>query len=320
MTTFLVNRLLKQNLLNSSNIQNIFRKSFFSTVSVNYNSKDLAPLKYEQYKEKEVTLYIKGFLSKGESGEDFSKWEQAHKEVSEINDRWEKDGVIKGWNWNSGKIQYPYPIFLGTNLFYHLYRSSKVARMTPGGVAVSLSLDASIYSFRIFYQYYDIESRMNLLSENLKKDIIRLSKKYKRVRIVCHSLGSKLLLNALKDVPDEFKPDCIHMCAPAITQDEFDFYLKKFNEKLAKEKTYIYYSENDYVLSVFYRIIKGYIKQEDIVGVKGLDKSLLEKNKIYQLEQKDCTSLFKDYWLTHNNYVSIFPKIIEENIRKKETN
>lgn len=60
-----------------------------------------------------------------------------------------------------------------------------------------------------------------------------------KLRAVAHSLGCKLLINALEQIDASERPDEIHLCAAAYTETEFPLFVL---QKLAKDHTYVYYS------------------------------------------------------------------------------
>lgn len=268
-------------------------------------------LTYNPYKDQELTLYVKGFMSKGENTEDFTPWVKTHDSLVERG-VWEP-GPAKGWSWHSGKVQYPYPIFTGLKFGASFWSKSKFMRITPLSMAVSTGIDIGIYATRLLYQYYYIQGDMDQLSTRLSNDLVRLSKKYGKVRVVAHSLGCRLLLNSLKKIPKdqtEHLPNCIHMCAPALLSDEMEYYM---TNQMWKDSMNVYYAKNDYVLSIFYRMISGFVDDKEIVGVNGLSEGFLEdlNEKWGGIRQVDCTEFFGNYWFVHNNYKNCFDKLVE---------
>jgi hypothetical protein len=250
-------------------------------------------------------------MAKGENAEDFKPWITTHDKLVD-NGVWES-GPAKGWSWHSGKVQYPYPIFTGLKFGASFWSKSRFMRITPLSMAVSTGIDIGIYATRLLYQYYYIQGDMDQLSTRLSNDLVRLSKKYGKVRVVAHSLGCRLLMNSLKKISKdqtEHLPDCIHMCAPALLADEIEYYM---TTQMWKESMNIYYAKNDYVLSIFYRMISGFVDDKEIVGVSGLNDGFLEdlNEKWGGVKQTDCTEFFGNYWFVHNNYKNHFHELVE---------
>lgn len=249
---------------------------------------------FEYVANDQITLYIKGFLSKGETIKDFKKWTDSHKIMT---DRHGWGELAKGWSWDCGQINYPYPIASGLHIANAVYNGSKILRLNPVSLIAGLAVDSVIFSSRLAYQYKTTEHNTIELANKLSADIIKLSDKYERVRIIAHSLGCKLLMNAIKKTPEESRPTTIHLFGPAFGEEEFeDVY-----EKAARYRTYVYYSENDYALGVLLQFIKSH----DIVGAHGF-------KRVYDnVSVKDVTNHFKDFWFVHNSYNKEFPHFIE---------
>jgi len=163
-------------------------------------------------------------------------------------------------------------------------------------LAASGAIDVGIFAARMIYEYHQAEKNTKEMSHVLATDLVNLSNKYYNVRVVAHSLGARLLLNALRDVPDEDKPNNIHLLAPAFAENEFTDIIGNSS----KDNTFIYYSHRDVVLYTFLHLLK----REEAVGAHGLTDNY---NNCHQI---DVTNYFKDHWLVHNNYKDEFPNFI----------
>lgn len=248
----------------------------------------------------EVTLYIKGFLSKGETPDDYHLWMYSHNRIAKKH-YW--DETAKGWSWNCGDIEYPIPFITGTNLAYSLFSKAKFIKGHPMFMAGGLFLDFGVFLSKMIYQYYKVEKNTTILSYQLSAELERLSKKYGKVRVVAHSLGCKLLLNAIKDVPKEYRPNYVHLCAPALSEE---IYGPILNE-VSKNRTCIYYSPNDVILSVLLQILKG----RNPIGSSGLSKHYPNVKAI------DVTPYFKNFWVIHSNYNEQFHNFVHEEHQSK---
>jgi hypothetical protein len=209
--------------------------------------------------------------------------------------RWDPQFI--GWQWNCGEIQVPsIPLLSTSGLLYSLYNSSRILRASPWALAATLGIDASIFTSMILYQYYVVEENIHMVAPKLALDIISYSKKYHNVRIICHSMGCKLLLSSLPYVPEKNRPTYIHLCAPAFSEGE---YMDILNNS-SKERTYIYYNPNDVVLSTVLHATKNKFP----VGAYGL------KEQYSNVEQVNVAEYFKDEWLIHNNYPKLSHRFI----------
>lgn len=243
----------------------------------------------------ETTLIIKGFLSSGEKVDDYHLWLHSHNRLVHKY-RW--DELAKGWNWNCGDLEYPIPFITITNFAYSLYKSTKVLKAHPAVIATSFLIDAGYHIGRLIHQYYKVEKNTTILSYQLSQELIRLHKKYKKVRVISHSLGCKLLVNAIKDVPPEFRPHNVHLCAPALDEKTYGPILNEISQR----RTYIYYTPKDVVLSLGLKALKGY----NPIGSIGL------KNEYPNVKLVDVSRYFDDFWIVHNNYNEQFHKFAED--------
>lgn len=265
-------------------------------------------VEYSYHKNEHLTLYVKGFMSKGENIEDYTQWIKSH-DLFMMNGLW-REGPAKGWNWHPAKTSYPVPTFTALKLGSFMGMGTRFFRFTPMTMALAVGVDIGIYVSKLTYEYHKIHNEMDYYSGKLARNLIDYSNQYKKVRVVAHSLGCKILLEAMKKMPEEAKPNSIHLCAPALTFDD----VIKYEGSFAKENMYIYHAENDMVLSILYSAVNGFINKGDIIGVSGVKYDLL---KTLQLEKGpnihniDCTNYFNDFWFVHTNYAENLHKIYQ---------
>ena len=130
-----------------------------------------------------------------------------------------------------------------------------------------------------------------------------MHKQYGKVRVVSHSLGCKLLVNAIRDIPHEFRPHTVHLCASAFDEETYGPILNEISQR----RTYIYYTPKDVVLSLGLRSIKGY----NPIGSAGLKKHYPNAKAV------DVSSYFADFWIVHNNYNEQFHRFVHEEHQTK---
>jgi hypothetical protein len=275
--------------------------SRYSSINIHTNKPTLSRI---NKKEPEITIYIKGFLSKNEKPNNFDRWQLTHHKLV-FKHKWNERFI--GWKWDCGEVQLPVPFLSGSNLLYALYNHTKILRATnPVALMTALGVDASIFTAMVVYQYFLVEENIHMMAPKLALDLIAFSKKYENVRVVSHSLGCKLLLNALPYVPDKHKPRNIHMCAPAFSESDHGHLL----DNSSKHQTYIYYTPNDVVLSTFLNMTKN----KNPVGAYGLSKDYQKVKTI------NVTDYFKNEWFIHNNYHKISRKFIVNDYNSPTTN
>lgn len=277
----------------------IVQRNSLKTLKRNYSVVKLnKPKKY--LKTNEITLFIKGFLAKNENPHNFKHWFKTHKKLVE-NEIWED--CAKGWYWESGRIKTPIPYTSGFHFLWTAYNKSKCIRLNPMTLLATGALDAGINLSRIYLQYNYIQKNLEAMSEHLTVDLTELAQKYDKVRIVCHSLGSKLYLNAIQNIDKEYLPDEVYMLGPAFIEDDYSNIL----DQSSKDKTVIYYSENDWILKYFFKILNYDLKNrvpKFAVGEVGLENSY---NKV---DLHNVSEHFKGRWIVHSYYPYLFDKLI----------
>ncbi|QKF94820.1 DUF900 hydrolase-like protein [Fadolivirus algeromassiliense] len=255
----------------------------------------LTPVVKQSIKKPEITLYIKGFLSKAEKTDNSDRWLASHHKLI-FKHKWHHHATHH--EWDCGSLKVPPPFASGMNALYHIYNSSKIIRTNPITFASSLAIDTTLLAGMIMYQYFIVEENTHIMAPKLALELIELSKKHSKVRVVCHSLGCKLLLNAIEYIPDKHKPTSVHLCAPTFNETEYQHIL----DNISKNKTYIYYTPKDSILSVALQLTKN----KDPVGAYGL------KNTYQNVRAVDVTNYFNNHWLVHNNYHKVFHKFIHD--------
>eukprot|EP01119_Soliformovum_irregulare_P001439 TRINITY_DN1113_c2_g1_i2.p2 TRINITY_DN1113_c2_g1~~TRINITY_DN1113_c2_g1_i2.p2 ORF type:complete len:199 (+),score=29.10 TRINITY_DN1113_c2_g1_i2:404-1000(+) len=137
---------------------------------------------------------------------------------------------------------------------------------TPLGLAFIGAQELALGAGRIYLQYRNATSQIEEQSPKLALALTELRNEYQNIRIVAHSMGCKLVLDTLKDVPAAMRPDELHLCGPALCEDDIKDILPH-----ASPKTSVYYSERDFVLNCFYSAYHR-DQEEWAVGSVGLTR------------------------------------------------
>ncbi len=195
----------------------------------------------------EVTIYVKGFLGSGEEPEHFDPWHRGHRALVDARG-W--GPVAHGWAWSSGSwLTIPVPVASGAKLAVDVYRAVRYARVAALGATVGLAV-AEIGA-RFVTQYLAAERRAERDAHALAEQLEMLAGRHARIRVVAHSLGCRQVVAASSMLPPDQRPDEIHLCAPALIEED----VREQLTSLASSQTYLYYSSNDLVLGLAFPIV-----------------------------------------------------------------
>ncbi len=213
--------------------------------------------------DREVTIYVRGFLARGEKPDHFDAWLETHRTLVAAKN-WGPRAY--GYSWPSGRFRtVPLPVATSIAGAWRVYQKSRnVRRMAGLGPAVGLIAAEEVVQVvgRFLFQYamavQAAEQRAHMLAERLAK----LRSRYERVRVVAHSLGCRHIIEASSSLAGRQRPDEIHLCAPACRERDVAPKLAG----LARGSTYVYYCKSDAVLDVGFRLVA----RGRAVGSKGL--------------------------------------------------
>lgn len=243
----------------------------------------------------EVTIYVKGFLARGETAERFDHWHARHEQLCESHG-WAPYAI--GYQWESGKLRtIAVPVASAAKSAYDVYRFVRHARgFAPMAfVGWFVAEQAAVLSARFIGQFIEARKQATLRAEDLAVRLRDLAEAHSRVRVVAHSLGCRQVIEAAALLPPDARPHEIHLCAPACLEEEVADKL----HGLAREETYLYYTNLDQVLDVSFRVIS----QGRAIGAAGLEMD-------YEgLTALDVSHAF-DFWV-HTEYKKRFGDIAQ---------
>ncbi|CAO3703412.1 unnamed protein product [Rhizopus stolonifer] len=113
----------------------------------------LQVLSRPQKQRSEVTVYVKGFLSEGNSPENFQDWMHSHQLlVLSSKHQWAPSAL--GYSWPSGSHSLPIPLASTAFLLAkNIQQLKKFQLPTPGSIAAALALDIGLHAGRLAYQF-----------------------------------------------------------------------------------------------------------------------------------------------------------------------
>lgn len=242
---------------------------------------------------RETTLYIKGFMSADEKATDFEPWLDCHRALILTHD-W--GSQARGILWSSGSI-YSVPFATTTAAAWCALRGFKVPSIpTLATTAVS---EVALIATRLAYQYYQARVNAEKEAEQLSRIITHYKEKNEQIRIVAHSLGCYHLLHAIALLAPEWRPDEIHLCAPACFENEIVGVLAA---GAAKEAVYIYHSENDTVLSTAFTFMDKLDRIGHDIFASIPDASLITNpaagwKELASMSFETTQSMFPEWWV-----------------------
>ena len=252
-----------------------------------------------QHDSREVTLYVRGFMSSAgaETGDDAAP--NAHEEC------WRKSHaqLVEAHGWSPHALAYEWkavgvPDLLPAQLSRPLERlrflpmpavtiaaaarvgmllaRARFGAAAAGGLAIgplaagAVAADTLLHAGRLVAQYRQAAATSQQEAGSLRVEILKLRSSHDVVRVVAHSLGCRMLLHACEPLPHASRPDEVHLLAAAVTAAE----ALPLLPTLSQSKTHAYFSKDDLTLGVAFRVIEG----GAALGYSGLEDMDLNAN------------------------------------------
>jgi hypothetical protein len=241
----------------------------------------------------EVTIYVKGFLARGETPAHFDSWYTGHTQLVESHG-WAPYAL--GYQWDSGKLQkLALPVASAAKTIYDIYRFIRHTRSFAPVAAAGwfVAEQAAVISARFVGQFLEARRQASARAEDLASRLSDLSAQHSRVRVVAHSLGCLQTVEAAALLAPEVRPHEIHLCAPACLEVDVADKL----DAVAREVSYVYYTKLDHVLDLSFRAIS----QARAIGASGLEGDYAGLTLV------DVSHAF-DFWV-HTEYKNRFGDI-----------
>ncbi len=184
--------------------------------------------------DREVTIYVKGFLARGEKAAHFERWLACHQALEESH-AWGPNAF--GYHWPSGgfgKAAATVGAAKGAIDFVRVVRNVRRAA-SLGNLGMIVGEQVLTVSALFVHQYLTATRNARILAEEHATQLATLAERGARVRVVAHSLGCRQVIEAASSLSPEQRPDEIHLCAPAVREDDVSEKLPS----LARSATYL---------------------------------------------------------------------------------
>ena len=206
----------------------------------------LFPLQPSEDQDGEVTVYVKGFLARGEEPDHFESWRDSHREL-EASHGW--GSAAFGYHWPSGSFWSRPVAIVGTaKVAWDVIRiarnARRAARLSYWGAM--LAEETALVASRFVHQYWSAARQAAQRAEDHAARLRELAGRYRRVRVVAHSLGCRHVIEAVTQLGVSERPHEIHLCAAACREADVTDKLSA----LAREQTYLYFTDKDRLLEL----------------------------------------------------------------------
>lgn len=240
----------------------------------------------------EVTIYVKGFLARGEDPDHFGAWLACHRDLH-VRQGW--GPRAQGYSWPSGRIEsVPVPLVTTGAIAWNLIRMVRgVGRFNLFSHVGWLAGEQAVQLVARFISQYIAAARSATeRAAALAEELDALARRGARVRLVAHSLGCLQVIEAVARLDPSSRPFSIHLCAPACREDQVAGKLPS----LAADRTHLYHTTGDLVLETAFRVMSwgralGAVgPYADYVGVEAIE-----------------VGEHFDFWV-HSEYKNRFPR------------
>ncbi len=148
-------------------------------------------------------------------------------------------------------------------------------------------------------EYFAAKKNAEKLAERMRLHLIALSSSAATVDVIAHSMGNRLLLNALEyaEFPSQLKPvRYFYSLAAAVDDQSVEQQHTYFQSLQLCDGMYVFHSNRDDVLKFFYLLAE----RSQALGFEGEDN---EKKEAKNLQFIDCTSFVDG----HSDYFGATP-------------
>lgn len=244
---------------------------------------------------REVTVYVKGFLTRGEKADHFEHWLACHMALVKSHAWGAKALGYHGLSGNFSKLALTVGAMKGAVDFVRVVRNVRRA-VSLANVGLIVGEQVLTICALFVHQYLAASRNAQDLAEQCASHLAALTESGARVRVVAHSLGCRQVIEAVSHLSPQLRPEEIHLCAPAVREQDVAAKLPL----LAQRATYLYYTEKDRVLDLgFTPLARG-----RALGYTGPGESYAGLTALDVSEQFD--------YFVHGEYKTRFAQLVAE--------
>ncbi len=224
--------------------------------------------------EREATLYVKGFLGRGEEPDRFEPWRECHESLQDSHG-WAAHAL--GYHWPGGRFpRLPAAVGLAKTT-YDVVRVLRNVRRALSAAQIGYLIGEKVVlgTVAFVHQYWQATRSLEPVAEEHASHLRALAQAGTRVRVVAHSLGCRQVIEAASRLSPHERPHEIHLCAPAVREEDVADKLPD----LARDGTWLYFTGKDRVLDLgFTPLARGRAlglvgPRADYAGLRAVDVS-----------------------------------------------
>jgi hypothetical protein len=147
----------------------------------------------------------------------------------------------------------------------------RAARLSYWGAM--LAEETALVASRFVHQYWSAARQAAQRADDYAAHLRELAGRYRRVRVVAHSLGCRHVIEAVTQLDVSERPHEIHLCAAACKEADVADKLTA----LAREQAYLYFTDKDHLLELAFtplargRALGSVGPQRDYRGLTAID-------------------------------------------------
>lgn len=193
-----------------------------------------------------ATVYVKGFLGRGEGADQFERWLGCHRALA-VTHEWGEGAY--GYHWPAGSLL-PKPVAAagaakGVVDIARVIRNIRNAAALKGIGLMAMEQVVTIAAHFV-HQYLSATRSAQERADEAAEQLRALAQEHRRVRVVAHSLGCRHVIEAAAQLAPDERPHEIHLCAPACREEDVAPKLAA----VARERTFLYFTEKDRLLDL----------------------------------------------------------------------
>ena len=210
-----------------------------------------------------ATVYVQGFCAQSRVASDFRDWFDSHRRISAAEPEWA--GPAWGLSWPTGDAGGSFdnlggwPVPAASAAWFIMRRAS---RLPVGGAVAAVAADVLLTAARAALHFRETERTLKTAAPAMAELLYGLHKETGGYRVVAHSLGVRMAVEAISELPIDARPTEAHLCGAACTASQ----LAGRAEELSRGERVHYYNPRDLTLRSAYRLVA----RESAAGVAPL--------------------------------------------------